>query len=81
MFMYTVYVLRDKDGKLYKGLTNNLERRVKEHNGGHTITTSRMRDFEVVYKEEYKDFEVARKRELYFKTATGRRLLKKLLGR
>ena len=79
--MYTAYVLRDKDGKLYKGLTNNLERRVKEHNGGHTITTSRMRDFKVVYKEEYKDFEVARKRELYFKTAAGRRFLKRLLGR
>jgi len=79
--MYTVYVLEDKNGKLYKGLTNNLERRLREHRSGHTITTSRMREFQVVYKEVYEDFEVARKRELYFKTAAGRRLLKRLLGR
>ncbi|MBL8029690.1 MAG: GIY-YIG nuclease family protein [Candidatus Doudnabacteria bacterium] len=34
--MYTVYVLRDKDGKLYKGMTKDLERRLKEHKYGHT---------------------------------------------
>lgn len=74
--MYTVYVLKDKDGKLYKGMINNLERRIKEHRSGHTQTTSRMKDISLVYKEEFKTFEEARKRELYLKTAVGRKFLK-----
>lgn len=78
--MYTVYVLRDCDGKLYKGLTNNLSRRIKEHHFGKTITTSRMNDLKLVYKEEYELFEEARKRELYLKSAAGRRFLRKKLN-
>ena len=78
--MFIVYVLKDKNGKLYKGLTNDLDRRLREHKSGKTQTTSKMSDFEVVYKEEYKTFEEARKRELYFKTAAGRRFLKKKIN-
>ena len=74
--MYTVYVLKDKNGKLYKGVTNNLTRRLKEHYSGHTITTKRMVSFQVVYQEQYATFDEARNREKYFKTAAGRRFLK-----
>ena len=74
--MYTVYVLKDKKDKLYKGVTNNLVRRLKEHIGGHTFTTSRMEDLSVIYKEEYDTFKQARIRELYLKSAAGRRFLK-----
>lgn len=74
---YTVYVLRDSDGKLYKGMTNNLSRRLKEHRSGHTRTTSRMDNLSVAYTEEFDSFEAARKRELYFKSAAGRRFLAK----
>jgi len=77
--MYIVYVLRDTNGKFYKGMTNNLARRLKEHRSGKTITTSRMTVFSVVYKEEFEKSEDARKRELYFKSAAGRRLLKKVI--
>ena len=62
-------------------MTNNFKRRLEEHKGGHTITTSRMKDIELVYSEEFATFDEARKRELYFKTAAGRRFLKKVLGR
>jgi putative endonuclease len=79
--MFTVYILKDKDDKLYKGLTNNLVRRLREHKCGKTRTTNRMERLEVVYTEEYKDFADARKRELYFKSAAGRRFLKKVMGR
>jgi putative endonuclease len=79
--MYTVYILEDENKKLYKGLTNNLERRLREHKCGHTITTSKMSELKVIYSETYNDFEEARKRELYFKSAAGRRFLKKKLGR
>lgn len=74
--MFTVYVLKDKKGKLYKGVTNNLQRRLYEHKLGHTITTSRMQDIEVVFTENFDSFKEARKRELYLKSAAGRKFLK-----
>ena len=79
--MYTVYILKDKTDKLYKGLTNNILRRLREHRSGKTITTSKMSSLELVYSEEYSDFGSARAREKYFKTAAGRRLIKKILNK
>ena len=74
---YKVYVLQSSDGKAYKGVTNNLSRRLKEHNSGQTKTTSRMKDLKIIYTEEHDNFANARKRELYLKSAAGRRFLKK----
>jgi putative endonuclease len=75
--MFTTYILKSQDGKLYKGVTNDLNRRFREHTSGQTRTTSKMNGLEIVYFEKYDKFEEARKREVYFKTAAGRRFLKK----
>lgn len=40
-----------------------------------------MDKLELVYREEYDTFNEARAREKYFKTATGRRFLKKLFNK
>jgi putative endonuclease len=38
--MYYVYVLKsEKDGRLYKGLTSDLEKRLLQHNAGITKST------------------------------------------
>jgi len=78
---YTVYILEDKEGKHYNGITNNLSRRLKEHRSGHTQTTRKMRELRVIYTEETESRAEARKRELYLKSAAGRRFLKKILSR
>lgn len=37
--MYFVYILKsEKDKNLYIGKTNNVERRLTEHNSGHTLS-------------------------------------------
>lgn len=77
--IYTVYILRDEAGKIYKGMTNNLQRRLNEHKNGKTVTTSRMKGLNLIFSENFNNFEDARKRELYFKTAAGRRFLKKVI--
>lgn len=77
--MFTVYVLQDNRGKFYKGVTNNLVRRFNEHTIGKTKTTRFMEELRIVYMEEFIDFSTARKRELYLKSAAGRRFLKKVL--
>jgi putative endonuclease len=74
---FTVYVLEDDKGRLYKGMTRDLKNRLKEHKSGKTITTSKMSGLRVVYTEEFDTFKEARSRELYLKTAAGRRFLKK----
>ena len=76
---YYVYIIRSKvDGTLYKGYTSDLDRRIREHNSGKTNYTSRKVPWELVYSEEYEVLEDALKREKYFKTAAGRRFIKKL---
>lgn len=77
--MYHVYVLQGKNKRLYKGLTNNLDRRVQEHLRGKTKTTRYMNEIKLVHREKYSTFKEARKRELYLKSAAGRRFLKKIL--
>lgn len=61
-------------------MTGNMSRRFMEHKNGRTITTAKMDGLSVVYTEKYDTFEEAWKRELYFKSAAGRRFLKKKLG-
>ena len=79
--MYYVYVIKDEVGNTYKGYTNNLKRRLREHQSGHTITTSRMKGtLTIKYYEEVETLNEALKREKYFKSASGRKYLQKVMG-
>ena len=64
--MYYVYLLKSKkDDSIYIGYTNNLKRRLDEHNDGLSQFTKSRRPFELVYYEAYKaqtDAEVREKR-------------------
>jgi putative endonuclease len=52
--MYYVYVLKSKkDGKLYIGLTNDLKKRLREHNKGLTLSTRYRRPLSLIYYEAY----------------------------
>jgi len=62
--MFYVYILKSlKDHNLYIGSTNNLERRLEEHNAGKCFSTKPRIPFEIVYYEAYKSENDARKRE------------------
>lgn len=53
--MYCVYVLKSrKDGKLYIGFTNDLKRRLLQHNSGDTKSTRYRSPFILVYSEIYR---------------------------
>ncbi|MBI2626179.1 MAG: GIY-YIG nuclease family protein [Candidatus Nealsonbacteria bacterium] len=52
--MYCVYLIQSKkDGKLYIGVTNNLKRRLFEHNQGLNKSTKYRAPFRLVYCEIY----------------------------
>jgi len=83
--MYYVYVLRSlKGGRLYKGITDNVPRRLAEHNEGVSSSTKAWRPWELIHLEEYPARADAIRRERYLKTGRGRdelhRILKEKLG-
>jgi len=79
---FFVYVLRSsRSGKLYKGQAEDVEERLLQHNAGHTKSTKSDAGYwKLVYTEEFETHGEAVRRERYFKSAAGRRYLKKVLG-
>lgn len=78
--IYKTYVLISKScKKTYVGHTNDLERRLIEHNDGKTIFSKRYRPWSVLYEEEFGTEAESIDRERYFKSAAGRRWIKKML--
>jgi putative endonuclease len=77
---YFVYILKSEiDGRLYKGQTIDIEKRLKEHNSGKTKSTKGYVPWKLVYFEKFGTIEEAVLREKFFKTGSGRELLKKIL--
>ena len=78
--MFYVYVLiRDKDGKLYTGFTNDLRKRLLKHNSGKVFSTKLRRPLKLIYYEVCLNEQDARQREKYFKAGVGKRFIKQHL--
>jgi putative endonuclease len=79
--MFTVYVLRsDINHRLYVGQTNNLSRRLFEHNSGHSTYTKLTKPFRLIYQENFTTRMEAIAREIELKTGKGREWLKMILA-
>lgn len=69
--MNYTYILECKDGTYYTGWTNNLEKRLKDHNNGKGAKyTKPRRPVELVYYEMFETKEEAMKREYAIKHMT-----------
>lgn len=78
---HDLYILQSfKDGKFYTGITDDLRKRIKEHNSGQNISTSYRQPFKLIYYEAYLLKQDAEARERYLKTSMGKRVLKKQLA-
>ena len=76
--MFFVNVLySDGFDRYYVGLSENVDKRLKEHNEGQNKSTKPYIPWRVVHLEEYKTRNEARTREKYLKSASGRRWRKK----
>ena len=75
---YIVYVIVSSENYRYTGQTDNLSKRLKQHNSGISKWTKRGTNWIVVYKEELESRASARKREKYLKSGVGREYLDKL---
>ena len=73
-----VYVIRSfKENYTYTGITNNVDRRLIEHNRGYNKSTKFYLPFKLLLKEEYPDKKSARVREKFLKSGKGREFLNK----
>ena len=79
--MHYVYFLKNRaENKTYIGYTNDLKRRLKEHNAGNNFSTAPRRPFRLIYYEAYLLKQDAESREKYLKTSMGRRIIRKQLA-
>ncbi|NJN50287.1 MAG: GIY-YIG nuclease family protein [Polaribacter sp.] len=78
--MFYVYVLKSiVDGRLYKGFTQDIGKRLKEHNFGKTKSTKGYKPWVLIYSEEVETRKDARESEKYLKSGIGREFLKNVL--
>jgi len=76
--MWYVYVLKSRvDGRHYVGSTNDLKRRLREHNDGICEATRCRRPFELEAYIAVQQEVVARDLEKYLKTGSGIATLRK----
>lgn len=78
--MYYVYILKSlKDLDLYIGRSDDLKRRIIEHNQGKVQSTKSRRPVELVGYEAFRQKGDAVRREKYFKTSKGKSTLRLML--
>ena len=78
--MYYVYILHSlKDLNLYIGYTTDLKKRFHLHQGGKIISTKHRLPIKLIYYEAYPDKMDAKKREVFLKSGSGHRFIKKQL--
>jgi putative endonuclease len=78
--MYYTYLLQSQvTNKLYIGNTNDLKRRIKEHNSGESAYTKKFMPWEVIYYEAHTNKQDASRREKNLKTTQGHLAIKRML--
>ena len=79
--MYLVYILySEKYKRTYVGMSNNVLRRLNEHNSGKVRSTKSFLPWKIVHTESFNTRIEARVKEKYLKSAAGRRWRKNNLG-
>ena len=77
--MYFVYILESLNNDfIYKGLTDNIDRRLNQHFSGKVFSTKRKLPLRLVHVEICKTRVEARKLELFFKSGFGREIIEEI---
>lgn len=78
--MFYVYILQSQTtNKLYIGNTDDLKRRLKEHNLGQSAYTKKFLPWEIIYYEAHTTKQDASRREKYLKTTQGHIAISRML--
>ncbi|MFT3811416.1 MAG: GIY-YIG nuclease family protein [Micropepsaceae bacterium] len=79
--MFYVYLIESlaADGQRYVGLTGDLRRRLKEHDGGKSLHTSKFRPWRLVTYVSFSEQAKAEAFERYLKSGSGHAFANKRL--
>jgi predicted GIY-YIG superfamily endonuclease len=80
--MYYSYILESvaNPGQFYRGHTDDLKRRLAEHNAGKCTHTARASPWKVKFYAAFENLELARQFERYLKSGSGHEFAKRHLG-
>ncbi|HEY9166144.1 MAG TPA: GIY-YIG nuclease family protein [Candidatus Kryptonia bacterium] len=73
-------MIESEDGHRYTGQTDDLNRRLSEHNSGITRSTKHGRNWKLLYSEEYETRSEAVWRERFLKSGVGRNYLANVIS-
>lgn len=77
--MYFVYIIKSlSTNYYYKGLTNNLNRRLKEHDNKKTSSNRSYGPWKLIHVEICDNLTHARSIEKFFKSGYGREIIKEI---
>ena len=77
---WKVYILFSKKlSRTYTGCSSDVETRLDRHNSGRVRATKYGIPWKLIYQEKAGSYKEARKRERYFKNASGRKKISELL--
>ncbi|MEE4312105.1 MAG: GIY-YIG nuclease family protein [candidate division KSB1 bacterium] len=79
--MFYVYIIESEEGKYYTGSTNDISKRIEQHNSNKfRCWTNRYSNWTLVYSESFETRSEAIKRENEIKKMKGGVQFKKLVG-
>jgi putative endonuclease len=78
--MYYVYILlNEAKSRTYTGVTDDVNKRLAEHNAGKVKSSQPYRPYKVIHIESFETLKEARQKEKYYKSTSGRRRLREML--
>lgn len=78
--MEYVYILQsEKNGRYYVGSTNDLNRRLLEHNSGQTKSLKKLLPMKLIFSKSFNEKGKARKAEAHLKKLKSRVILEKIV--
>ncbi len=81
IMLYFVYIIYSATrNRYYTGHTDNLTKRMEQHNSGYESSTKSGVPWKLMYTEEYDSRSAAMKREYEIKSKKSRKYIERLIG-
>ena len=76
-----IYILKsEKNNRYYIGSTNDIERRLLEHNSGKTKSLKYILPMMLLFKKEFADINEARQMEIRLKKLKNRKIIERIIA-
>ena len=79
--MYYVYILlNETKTRTYVEVSADVNKRLEDHNAGRVKSSRPYRPYKIINIESFATLSEAKQKEIFYKSATGRRRLRKMIG-